>query len=94
MLVDTRIDFEIVMLRNTRKFMLMCMGSLLKKLDMPLQYYISWTQCRDELLPISRSVFDIGWTVEIVGNAGSTRHYLRENYLFGLQKDEMGTSRH
>ena len=27
MLVDTRIDFEIVMLRNTHKFILMCMDT-------------------------------------------------------------------
>jgi hypothetical protein len=96
-LVDARIDFEIVMLRNTRKFMLrlMCMRSFFKKkLNMPLQYYISWTKFRDELLPISRSVFDIGWKVEIVGNAGSTRGYLGEIYLFGQQRDEMGTSTH
>ena len=61
---------------------------------MPLQYCISWMQFRDELLPISRSVFDIGWKVEIVGNVGSTRGYLGENYLFGLQRDGMGTLRH
>ena len=60
---------------------------------MPLQYYTSWTQFQDELLPISRSVFDTGWKVEIVGNVGSTGGCLGENYLFGLQRDEMGTSR-
>ena len=60
---------------------------------MPLQYYMSWTQFRDELLPISRRVFDTGWKVEIVGNVGSTRGYLEESHLFGLQRDEMGISR-
>ena len=94
MLVDTRIDFEIVMLRNTRKFVLMCMDTFLKKSNMPLQYQISWTRFRDELLPISRSVSDIGWKVEIVGNVGSTRGYLEGSCLFGTQRDEMGTSRH
>jgi hypothetical protein len=32
--------------------------------------------------------------VEIVGNVGSARGYLEENHVFGLQRDEMGTSRH
>lgn len=58
-----------------------------------LRYQMPWTKFRDEILPISRSVFDIGWKVEIVGNVGSIGGYLGENRLFGLQRDKMGTSR-
>ena len=37
--------------------------------------YVSLTNLQDGLLPISRSVFDIDWKVEIVGNVGSREGY-------------------